>query len=151
MFIVGLLVGVVVTLLVVYAIISLKLFEVKESKYGVDETVANIEKSATDLNWGVLHKYNLQFILKGKGFDVQPVQVLSLCKPTHANGILSGTNERKVSALMPCRMSVYEKKGKTFISILNLGFVSYFMSKKAKEVMSQAGAENDLILRPVVK
>jgi len=151
MFILGLLLGAVVTLLAVYVIIPSKLFVVKESKFDVEETVATIEKSAADLNWGVLHKYDLQVTLKGKGFDVQPAQVLSLCKPTHANGILSGTNVRKVSALMPCRMSVYEKKGKTFISILNLGFVSIFLSKKAKEVMSQAGAENDLILRPVVK
>jgi uncharacterized protein (DUF302 family) len=52
---------------------------------------------------------------------------------------------------MPCRVAVFEKKGKTYVSMLNSGLFSKFMSKKAKEVIGRAGAENVVILRPVVK
>jgi len=151
MFVAGLLTGVALTLLIIWMVLPSKMFVVKQSKFGFEETVAALEKSATDLNWGIPHKYDLQATLKGKGFDVNPVQVISICKPSHANQILSDDNERHISALMPCRVAVFEKKGKTYVSMLNSGLFSKFMSKKAKEVMGQAGAENIVILRPVVK
>lgn len=151
MFIIGVVVGVVVTLLVLMVIVPSKMFVVKESKLGFHETVEAIEMSASELNWGMPHKYDLQATLKGKGFEVKPVQVISLCKPNHANQVLSQDSERHISAILPCRMAVYEKGGKTFISYMNTGFLSNVMSKKVKPVMGQVGAELELVIRQIVR
>lgn len=151
MFIIGVVVGAVVTLLVLMLIVPSKMFVVKQSKLDFQETVEAIEKSASELNWGMPHKYDLQATLKGKGFEVKPVQVISLCKPNHANQVLSQDSERHVSAILPCRIAVYEKGGKTYISYMNAGFLSNIMSKKVKPVMGQVGAELEVVIRQIVK
>lgn len=151
MFIIGVVVGAVVTLLVLMLIVPSKMFVVKQSKLDFQETVEAIEKSASELNWGMPHKYDLQATLKGKGFEVKPVQVISLCKPNHANQVLSQDSERHISAILPCRIAVYEKGGKTYISYLNAGFLSNIMSKKVKPVMGQVGAELEVVIRQIVK
>ena len=151
MFIIGVVTGAVVTLLVLMLIVPAKMFVAKESKHGFQETVEAIEQSASELNWGMPHKYDLQATLKGKGLEVKPVQVISLCKPNLANQVLSQDSERHVSAILPCRIAVYEKGGKTYISYLNAGFLSNIMSKKVKPVMGQVGAELEVVIRQIVK
>ena len=76
--------------------------------------------------------------------------MFSLCKPEHAYGILGNEDLRKVSAMMPCRVAVYEKGGKTYISMLNAGLFSRFMGREVQEVMSAASTENLEILQPLV-
>ncbi len=151
MFLTGLIVGVALTVILIVLVLPKQMFIVNESKYGFEETIEAIEKSATENKWGIPHKYDLQATLKGKGFDVKPVSVFSLCKPDHAYKILGSNEERLVSALMPCRVAVYEKEGKTYISMLNSGLFSKFMGKKVKDVMGDASEENKQILAPVVK
>lgn len=151
MFIIGLVVGAVATLIVFMVIVPSKMFVVKESRHSFHETVEAIEKSASELNWGMPHKYDLQATLKGKGFEVKPVQVISLCKPNLADQVLSQDSERHVSAILPCRIAVYEKGGKTYISYMNAGFLSNVMSKKVKPVMGQVGAELEVVIRQIVK
>lgn len=151
MFIIGLVVGIALTLVAIIVILPGQMFVVKESKLEFKETIEAIEKSAAEYKWGIPHQYDLQATLKSKGFDVKPINVISLCKPEHANEILSRSNERLASALMPCRIAVYEKDGKTYVSMLNSALFSKFMGKKIKDVMGAASQENYLILAPVVK
>lgn len=151
MFLTGLIVGIVVTVVAIAVVLPKQMFVVEESKLGFKETIAAIEKSAADHQWGIPHQYDLQETLRGKGFDVKPVNVMSLCKPKHAYEILSGDQERLASAMMPCRVAVYEKDGKTFVSMLNSGLLSKFMGSKIKEVMGVASQENRQILAPVIK
>lgn len=151
MFISGLIAGIVLTVLAIVVILPNHMFIVKESSLGFDPTIQAIEKSAADNQWGIPFKYDLQATLKGKGFDVQPVNVISLCKPAFANEVLSDNNERLVSALMPCRVAVYEKEGKTYVSMLNAALFAKFLNKKSKQVMIQASEENEKILAPIIK
>jgi len=151
MFFLGLVFGIVLTVIIIIVLIPSKMFVIKTSKFGFEETISVIEKSATDMNWGLPHKYDLQATLKGKGFEVNPVQVISVCKPSHANKILNNDSLRQVSALMPCRVAVFEKNGKTHVSILNSGLFSKLMAKNAKEVMKQVSAELEILIMPVIK
>ncbi len=151
MFIIGLVLGIVVTVVAIMIILPKQMFVVKESKLDFAGTVMAIEESAAENKWGISHKYDLQATLKGKGFDVKPVNVMSLCKPDHAYQILSSNQERLASALMPCRIAVYENDGKTYVSMLNSALFSKFMSSKIKSVMGEAAAENTIILKPVLK
>jgi uncharacterized protein (DUF302 family) len=150
MFLTGLIVGVVFTLMAIVVIVPKQMFVVHESKLSFDETVETIVKSAAENKWSMPHQYDLQATMKKHGFDVKPVKVFSLCKPEHAYQILNSKDERLASALMPCRIAVYEKDGKTFVSMLNSGLFSKFMGAKIKKVMGAASEENKLILAPVI-
>jgi len=151
MFLSGLIVGIGLTVVLLVVVLPKQMFVINESKLGFDETVEAITQSVQKNNWSMPHMYDLQATMKKNGFDVNPVKVFSLCKPEHAYRILSDDNERMVSALMPCRVAVYEKGGKTYISMLNAGLFSKLLGKKVKDVMGDASAENLQILAPVIK
>ncbi|MCK3682665.1 DUF302 domain-containing protein [Maribellus sp. YY47] len=151
MFLTGLIVGIGLTIVLIVVILPKKMFVINESKLGFDETVEAITQSVQENKWSMPHMYDLQATMKKNGFDVKPVKVFSLCKPEHAYKILSDDKVRMVSALMPCRAAVYEKGGKTYVSMLNSGLFSRFMGKKVKDVMGDASAENLQILAPVIK
>lgn len=151
MFLTGLIVGVVITVLAIIVVLPKQMFVVHESKLGFDETVETIAQSAKDNKWSMPHMYDLQATMKKHNLDVNPVKVLSLCKPEHAYQILNSDEVRSVSALMPCRVAVYEKGGKTYVSMLNAGLFSKFMGKKVSSVMGAASSENEQILTPVIK
>lgn len=151
MFIIGLIAGVAITVVAIVVILPKQMFVVQESKLGFDETIETITQSVKDNEWSMPHLYDLQATMKKHGFDVKPVKVFSLCKPEHAYQILNNDDVRVVSALMPCRVAVYEKGGKTYVSMLNAGLFSKFMGKKVSSVMGAASDENIQILAPVIK
>jgi uncharacterized protein (DUF302 family) len=150
MFLTGIIVGIVITVLAIVVVLPKQMFVVHESKLGFEETVEAITASAADNKWSMPHQYDLQATMKKHGFDVKPVKVFSLCNPKHAYEVLKANEERMASALMPCRIAVYEKDGKTFVSMLNSGLFSKFMGAKIKEVMGAASRENKLIIAPVI-
>ncbi|MCY1720512.1 DUF302 domain-containing protein [Prolixibacteraceae bacterium Z1-6] len=149
-FVTGLAIGIAATVFVLIAILPKHIFVEHESKLGFNETVDAIVNSAAENNWSMPHKYDLQATMKKHGFDVNPVMVFSLCKPEHAYQILNSDEVRSVSAIMPCRVAVYEKDGKTYVSMLNAGLFSKFMGKSVRSVMGAASAENEQILAPVL-
>ena len=152
MFIFGLIVGIALTVILAVLVIPKQMFLVDESKYAFDETVEQIEKSVSEHKWSMPNQYDLQATMKKNGFDVSPVKVFSICKPSIANEILGGNEERYVSALMPCRIAVYEKKdGKVYISRMNAGLIAKVLGKKINSVMAEASTENELILASVIK
>lgn len=150
-FIIGLITGNVIALFAIIFFLPKQMFVVNESKFDFEETLKIIEESAAENHWSIPHQYDLQATMNKNGFNVQPVKVISLCKPEHAFQILSTNNVRKISALMPCRVAVYEKEGKTYVSMLNAGLLSKFLGNKVSEVMNAASSENLDILEPVIK
>ncbi len=151
MFVYGLVAGIILTALSAWLVLPKVMFIESESRVGFEETNMMIEKKAVDMKWGVPHQYDLQATLKKNGFEVQPVRVISLCKPTVANQILSSGNDRIASALMPCRVSVYVKPdGKTYVSRLNAALFSKFLGKTIRGAMKTAALETEEILAPVV-
>jgi uncharacterized protein (DUF302 family) len=75
--------------------------------------------------------------------DVLPVKVLRICKPDLAYQILSSDEDRKLSIMMPCGLSVYEKKdGKTYIATMNVEVISKFFSQNVQTTMKKVA--NDL-------
>jgi len=147
----GILAGIIITLIIIIVILKQQMFVVYESQFGFDKTVNTIIESAEDHMWSVQHSYDIQASLDKHGYAVQPVKVFSLCKPEHASKILGSGEERIVSALMPCRISVYEQDGTVYVSMLNSGLFSRLLGNKVRNVMGAASAENKQILAPVIK
>ncbi len=149
-FLTGLIVGIGATLLIIVTIVPQKMFVVQESKFNFEETVDAIVETAEEKDWTISHIYDLQESLRKKNFDVAPVYVISLCNPPYANNILGTDEDRMVSAMMPCRVAVYEKGDKTYISMLNAELFARFLSKNAKQTIIDTSKESIEILKPVI-
>jgi uncharacterized protein (DUF302 family) len=84
--------------------------------------------------------------------EVKAVKVYELCHPDHSGRILSESDERIVSSMMPCRVAIYEKDdGKIYVSRMNSGMMAKAMGGLIAEVMADAFQENEIILDAVIK
>ncbi|MBN2789906.1 MAG: DUF302 domain-containing protein [Candidatus Delongbacteria bacterium] len=150
--IIGVLFGVILTFIVVMRSFPGMMIETFKSKLDYSETVRMIEKSAADNGWAVAKIYDMEKRMQKAGFeDAARVKVMELCHAQHTNDILSKEDDMFISAIMPCRMAVYEKKnGDVFISKMNIGLMSKLFSDNVKEVMGQVAEEDENILSDII-
>ncbi|PTN08851.1 DUF302 domain-containing protein [Mangrovibacterium marinum] len=152
MFVAGILTGIIVSIALVVVFAPKLLFRVSESQYDFERTKVLIEESTAAENWSMPHQYNLQATMEKHGFDVQPVTVFSICKPDIAVRILDQDEKRHISAMMPCRIAIYETKdGKTYVSRMNAGLLSKLLGSDVNAIMGEAGEGSEKILDAVLK
>lgn len=110
-----------------------------ESRHGFAETVDLLSKTIVENGWKVTITHDLQETMKKNGKEVLPVKVIELCNPGLAFQILSNDNVRSASAMLPCRISVYEKAdGKTYISRMNAPAFAEMIGNEAASTIVQA-------------
>ncbi len=90
----------------------------------VDEAVAAIETKSKEKGFSVLHIHNVSGTLEWKGFPREPVKIIEICNAKYASQVLD--KDIKISLMLPCPISVYEEKGKTFISTLRPKVIADF-------------------------
>jgi len=67
--------------------------------------------------FGVLHSYDLKATLAAKGFGIpNECLILEVCKPALAAAVLA--EDMGMSLALPCRISVYQDAGRTFIGMI---------------------------------
>ena len=152
MFLAGIISGILISAALVILLAPKLMFIESESKFDFATTKQLIEQGTPENKWSMPHQYDLQATLDKHGFKVNPVNVFSVCKPDIAVKILGKDSLRHFSALMPCRISVYEKAdGKTYISRMNAGFMARLLGKEVNAVMGEAGEGAEKILEPILK
>jgi len=128
-----------------------QLFLENESKYNFSETVEKLTAEIVKQNWKVSAVHDLQETLKKSGTEALPIKVFALCHPKHSSKILVKDDERIVSSLMPCRVSVYEKSnGKTYISRINAGVLAKSIGGIEEEVMIASSKDIEEILSSLI-
>lgn len=150
--IIGLIAGAIIAVLVIFLSAPSLMLKENKSKHDFETTLAEIEKSVESMGWKIPHVNDLQATMHKFGKDVRQVKVYEICHPDHAYKILNQDDERIVSSLMPCRIAVYEKSsGDVYVSRMNSGLMSKPMNKIIRNTMSDAAAETEQILAPVIE
>ena len=114
-----------------------------ESPHGLNETVEIIKTRAIAEGWVVtglkpLHKAVKKHINK----DIAPVILINMCQADHAYNILKEDGNRVLSVMMPCTISVYEKKdGKTYIGAMNAELLGKMFGGSIAEIMGDVVAK----------
>ncbi|MHC1777218.1 MAG: DUF302 domain-containing protein [Lentimicrobium sp.] len=122
------------------------------SRFGFAETVEILSKTIVEQGWKVTITHDLQETMKKNGKEVLPVKVIELCNPGHAFNILSKDEFRDVSALLPCRISVYEKAdGKTYVSRMNAPAFAGMIGGQAGETIVKAFDETEVMMKGILK
>ena len=153
LFVGGFLLGAIITAVVFWSVMPGMMLNINESKLGFEETVAEIEKSAIESGWMVPKIYNIQASLQKAGFnEMTKLKILSICQPTHAFNILNNDDDKKISAIMPCRISVYEDtNGNVFIGGMNNGLMSKMFGGNIAKVMGGVAEEEHNMLKHIIK
>lgn len=150
--IIGLISGLVLGLLIAFFIAPSLMFREDMHNNDFEATVAKLEKEIEERGWKTPVVHDLQATMKKFDKDVRSVKVLEICHPDHSYEILSKSEEKIVSSMMPCRISVYEKEdGSVWISRMNSGFLAKPMSPVIRKTMSAAAADVEEIIAEVMK
>lgn len=121
------------------------------SPYDVATTVEKLIEAATKMEWQNPATHDLQQSLAKSGKEVRPVKVIEICKPEYSGKMLELSDERIVSVMMPCRISVYEKAdGKTYISLLNMEAIAAEMPASIADAVKGASNESFEIVKSVI-
>jgi uncharacterized protein (DUF302 family) len=148
----GIGIGIALTLFFAYQAAPGMMLKEAESKYDFERSVAVFEQTVEDMGWKMPAVHDLQATMHGFGKDVRSVKVFELCHPEHAYEILQLDNQRIVSSMMPCRVSIYEKSdGKTYVSWMNTGMMGNMMGGVIAEVMGEASADSDKMVSAIKK
>jgi uncharacterized protein (DUF302 family) len=123
----------------------------QKSRFAFDKTVDMLVADAEKREWKIPAVHDLQQSLAKSGKDVLPVKVIEICKPQYSGQMLELNDERIISVMMPCRISVYEKNdGLTYVSLINAGEMVSGLPANIARVMKEASDETFEIAKTVV-
>lgn len=124
----------------------------KVSPWNFGKTVELLTIEAEKRDWKIPAIHDLQQSLAKEGKAVDPVKVLEICKPEYSGKMLEKNDERIVSVMMPCRISVYLKlDGKTYVALINGAALASGMPETVREVMMAALDEVNGIVDSVIQ
>ena len=150
--IIGVIIGALLMGGIVYQLMPSLMIIEKKSKFGFDESVANLKEAVKNQGWKIPKIHDLQKTMAKFDKKVRKVQVFEICHPEHAYKILSKDGERIVSSLMPCRIAIYEHSdGKVYVSQMNTGLMGQMMDGIVPEVMRVASKESNEIISTILK
>jgi uncharacterized protein (DUF302 family) len=120
------------------------------SRFDFNTSVEMIIAEAERRDWKIPAVHDLQLSLAKAGKEVKSVKIIEICKPDFSGQILELNDERLMSVMMPCRISVYLKDdGNTYVSVLNGAQFAAGQSGVIADVMLAASDETLEITRVV--
>jgi uncharacterized protein (DUF302 family) len=123
----------------------------RPSRFMFDQTTEMIRAEAEKSGWNIPAIHDLQQSLAKSGKHVRPVKVIEVCKPQYSGQMLELNDERIMSVMMPCRISVYEKNdGKAYVSLLNGGLMAEGLPENIARVMKEASDDTFEIVKVVM-
>ena len=147
----GFLLGIVVLTAAMFLMAPSLMMIESQSRYDFDETVERFRNQVDDAGWGILNHHDMQEVKAGMGYEVLPVKVFDVCSGHYSYTILREDDERIVTPMMPCRISIYEKSdGNTYIGRMNSGLVARLFGGIINDVMQNATAETEEFLEPLI-
>ena len=121
-----------------------------KSRFGFDETIEKLIAEAKRREWNIPAIHDLKQSLAKSGKTVKPVQVIEICKPAFSGQMLELNDERIMSVMMPCRISVYLKDdGGTYVALVNGEAMASGQPGTIARVMKAASDETFEIVRTV--
>jgi uncharacterized protein (DUF302 family) len=83
----------------------------------VTEAAAALQAAVQANHFGVMHVHNLKETMTKKGVEfARECLIFEVCQPQQAKKVLD--QNMSVSTALPCRISIYEERGKTILATL---------------------------------
>ena len=111
----------------------------------LDETVAAVEQETKNAGFKVLYIHNVTATLKEKGFEIEPFRIIEICNAKSAYAVLKA--DIKIGLCLPCKINVYQKDGKTYISGMRPVILSQFFTQAN---LGNLPKEVDEIIRGII-
>lgn len=119
-------------------------YTVKTEK-SFDEAVKAVEQETKTAGFRVLHVHDVAATLKEKDFDIGPFKIVEICNAKSAYAVLKA--DIKIGLCLPCKINVFQKEGKTFISGMRPIILPQFFPKAN---LGNLPNEVDAVIRKII-
>ena len=110
-----------------------------------DDAVATVEQETKKAGFRVLYIHNVTKTLAEKGFTIGPFKIIEICNAKNAYNALQA--DIKIGLCLPCKINVYRKDGKTFISGMRPIILPRFFPKAN---LGDLPAEVDAVIKGII-
>lgn len=110
-----------------------------------DEAVKAVENETKSAGFRVLHTHDVTATLKEKGLEIELFKIIEICNAKSAYAVLKA--DIKIGLCLPCKINVYSKDGKTYISGMRPVVLSQFFPKAN---LGNLPTEVDTIIRGII-
>ena len=114
-----------------------------EKSFG--EAVAAVEQETKKAGFRVLYIHDVSTTLKERGFKIEPFRIIEVCNAKSAYTVLQA--DIKIGLCLPCKINVYQKDGKTYISGMRPVILPQFFPQAN---LGNLPAEVDEIIRGII-
>jgi len=152
--IIGIIIGMVIAGILIWKHLPGMMFRVVESKYDFDETVMMIQEESFKNDWEVLHVYDIGGCLFENGFrdTYMRINVISICQSEYSLNILQDDENKKISAIMPCRIAVYEdKEGDVYLTRMNIRLFSKVFPGIMGDILKMVADDDEKIIEHIIE
>lgn len=115
------------------------------TKKTFNEAVRAVERETTHAGFRVLYIHDVAATLKEKGCEINPLKIIEICNAKSAHAILQA--DIKIGLCLPCKINVYIKDGKTYISGMRPIVLSQFFPEAN---LGNISIEVDTIIRSII-
>lgn len=115
------------------------------TKKSFDEAVTSVERETKTAGFRVLHVHNVTATLAEKEFEIEPFKIIEVCNAKSAYTVLKA--DIKIGLCLPCKINVYIKDGKTYISGMRPIILPQFFPQAN---LGNLPAEVDKIIRGII-
>ena len=115
------------------------------TKKPFDEVVKTVEQETKNAGFRVLYIHDVTATLAEKGFTIEPFKIIEICNAKSAYTVLKA--DIKIGLCLPCKINVYQKDSKTYISGMRPVILSQFFPKAN---LGNLPAEVDEIIRGII-
>ena len=110
-----------------------------------DKAVRSVEEEIPKAGMRILHIHDVQKTLDEKGFKREPFKIVEFCNAKFASEFLD--IDIKIGLCLPCKINVYLKDGKTYISGMRPVILSQFFPNAN---LGNLPTEVDEIIRGII-
>ncbi|AOQ23989.1 hypothetical protein MTAT_06270 [Moorella thermoacetica] len=111
-----------------------------------EAAVKAVEEATAAQGMKVQHVHDVQATLRSKGYDSDPLKIIEICNARYAHEVLA--KDVLISLMMPCKINVYVRDGKTYISALRPTMLAQFFPHARLEEVAR---EVDTKIRTIVE
>lgn len=115
------------------------------TKKSFTEAVMSVEKETKTAGFRVLFIHDVAKTLAEKGFQIESLKIIEICNAKSAYTVLKA--DIIIGLCLPCKINVYRKDGKTFISGMRPIVLSQFFPQAD---LGKLPEEVDEIIRRII-
>lgn len=115
------------------------------TKKSFDAAARSVERETMKAGFKVLHIHDIALALKEKGVEIEPFKIIEICNARSAYAALEA--DVKIGLCLPCKINVYQKDGKVYISGMRPTVLPQFFPNAD---LGNLPTEVDAIIRGVI-